>query len=107
VCWGSQPRWAHRVLLPLTVNNSSAASQIHCHCSFWNLAFLSLVLYICFINHVGIFLMTFSVLFSLQVSLDRERSERASIENQLHNRSRELSDLQARYNMLSADMGCR
>ena len=43
----------------------------------------------------------------LQVSLDRERSERMSMESQLQNRSRELSELQARYDALSTEMGSR
>lgn len=43
----------------------------------------------------------------LQVSLDRERSERLSVEGQLRERTRELSEMQARYDAMSREWGTR
>ena len=39
--------------------------------------------------------------------MDRERGERASMESQLRDRSREVAELQARYDAHSAELNAR
>ena len=48
-----------------------------------------------------------SILACWQVSYDRERGERISLERQLQGCSRELSELQSRYDALSSEWGSR
>lgn len=43
----------------------------------------------------------------LQVAMDRERGERASMENQLREARREAAELQSRYDAHSAELNAR
>ena len=45
--------------------------------------------------------------FNRQVVMDRERGERMSMESQLRDRSREIAELQARYDAHSAELNAR
>lgn len=43
----------------------------------------------------------------LQVAMDRERGEKASLESQLRDAKREVAELQARYDAHSAELNAR